>query len=152
VRCLGGQSSRQGDVIPRGVAMRLRGGDTLFANQYLAYESLSNGLKRTLEGLRAVHNDRMVAGPQAGMNAHRSTKVRGDADRRETISRIPWCGPIRKPAASRSWSTAPIPSASEGWTEAESKPLPDYLLEQSTGRSLPAASMLPTQVCGDAVH
>ena len=28
------------------------GGDTLFANQYLAYESLSDGLKRTLEGLR----------------------------------------------------------------------------------------------------
>jgi taurine dioxygenase len=41
------------------------GGDTLFANQYLAYESLSDGLKRTLEGLRAVHSDRMVAGPQA---------------------------------------------------------------------------------------
>jgi taurine dioxygenase len=61
----------------------------LFANQYLAYESLSDGLKRTLEGLRAVHSDRMVAGPQAGMNAHRSTKVRGDADRRETISLHP---------------------------------------------------------------
>src|SRR3954447_2249475 len=26
------------------------GGDTLFANQYLAYESLSDGLKRTVEG------------------------------------------------------------------------------------------------------
>ena len=39
------------------------GGDTLFANQYLAYETLSDGLKRTLEGLRAVHTDRMVAGP-----------------------------------------------------------------------------------------
>ena len=62
------------------------GGDTLFANQYLAYESLSDGLKRTLESMRAVHSDRMVAGPQAGMNAHRSTKVREDADWRETIS------------------------------------------------------------------
>ena len=33
------------------------GGDTLFANQYLAYESLSAGLKAALAGLRAVHTD-----------------------------------------------------------------------------------------------
>lgn len=30
------------------------GGDTLFANQYLAYETLSDGLKRLLEGLTAI--------------------------------------------------------------------------------------------------
>tara|TARA_A100001015_G_scaffold120913_1_gene134066 strand:- start:3502 stop:4326 length:825 start_codon:yes stop_codon:yes gene_type:complete len=30
------------------------GGDTLFANQYLAYETLSEGLKTTLAGLKAV--------------------------------------------------------------------------------------------------
>ncbi|MBI1212068.1 MAG: taurine dioxygenase [Alphaproteobacteria bacterium] len=32
------------------------GGDTLFQNQYLAYETLSDGLKETLRGLRAVHS------------------------------------------------------------------------------------------------
>jgi taurine dioxygenase len=31
------------------------GGDTLFANQYLAYESLSDGLRRLLDGLTAVN-------------------------------------------------------------------------------------------------
>ncbi|MFO0997744.1 MAG: TauD/TfdA family dioxygenase [Alphaproteobacteria bacterium] len=31
------------------------GGDTLFSNMYLAYETLSPGLKRTLEGLTAMH-------------------------------------------------------------------------------------------------
>lgn len=41
------------------------GGDTLFASMYLAYETLSDGLKRTLESLRAVHSSRHIFGPQA---------------------------------------------------------------------------------------
>jgi len=32
------------------------GGDTLFANQYLAYERLSSGMKRMLDGMNAVHS------------------------------------------------------------------------------------------------
>jgi taurine dioxygenase len=32
------------------------GGDTLFANMYLAYESLSDGMKRLLEGLRGINS------------------------------------------------------------------------------------------------
>ena len=38
------------------------GGDTLWSNQYLAYESLSDGLKETLRGLRAVHSAGMAYG------------------------------------------------------------------------------------------
>src|SRR5262245_38798777 len=62
------------------------GGDTLFANQYQAYEALSDGMKRMLAGLEALHSDRKVAGPAANRNAQRSTKVREDADWRETVS------------------------------------------------------------------
>lgn len=36
------------------------GGDTLFANQYLAYETLSAGMREMLDGLRAIHS---AAGP-----------------------------------------------------------------------------------------
>ncbi|HLN41536.1 MAG TPA: TauD/TfdA family dioxygenase, partial [Acidimicrobiales bacterium] len=38
------------------------GGDTLWSNQYLAYETLSRGLKQTLDGLRAVHSAGMAYG------------------------------------------------------------------------------------------
>lgn len=31
------------------------GGDTMFANQYMAYDTLSDGLKKILEGLSAIH-------------------------------------------------------------------------------------------------
>jgi len=38
------------------------GGDTLFANQYMAYETLSSGMKAMLDGLKAVHsNGRILA-------------------------------------------------------------------------------------------
>jgi taurine dioxygenase len=38
------------------------GGDTLWANQYRAFETLSSGLKKTLAGLRAVHSAGMAYG------------------------------------------------------------------------------------------
>ena len=41
------------------------GGDTLFSNQYLAYETLSEGMKAMLEGLRAVHTSAMPYGGEA---------------------------------------------------------------------------------------
>src|SRR5438093_11935228 len=52
------------------------GRDTLFANQYLAYETLSEGMKRLLGSLRAIHSDRLVAGPQAKANVGRTTRAR----------------------------------------------------------------------------
>ena len=41
------------------------GGDTLFANQYLAYETLSDGMKRMLDGLTAMHSARRPYGSNA---------------------------------------------------------------------------------------
>jgi taurine dioxygenase len=104
-------------------------GDTLFANQYLAYETLSDGLKRTLEGLRAVHSDRMVAGPRAGMNAQRSTKVREDANWRETISVHPVVRTHPETGRKLLFVNRSYTVGFDGWTEAESKPLLEYLLE-----------------------
>lgn len=38
------------------------GGDTLFANMYAAFDALSPGLQRTLEGMRAVHANHHIFG------------------------------------------------------------------------------------------
>ena len=40
------------------------GGDTLFANQHLAYEALSTGMKRMLDGLTAIHSARGPFAPE----------------------------------------------------------------------------------------
>jgi taurine dioxygenase len=41
------------------------GGDTCFANMYLAYETLSETMKKALDGLTAVHSDSFVLNPEA---------------------------------------------------------------------------------------
>jgi len=105
------------------------GGDTLFANQYLAYESLSDGMKRMLEGLRAIHTDRMVAGPRAGMNAHRTTKVREDDAWRETISVHPVVRTHPETGRKMLFVNRSYTVGFEGWTEDESRPLLEFLLE-----------------------
>ncbi|MFT4597621.1 MAG: taurine dioxygenase [Paracrocinitomix sp.] len=40
------------------------GGDTVFTNQYLAYETLSDGMKRMLDGVNAIHSAQRSYGPQ----------------------------------------------------------------------------------------
>ena len=105
------------------------GGDTLFANQYQAYEALSDGMKKMLSGLRALHSDRKVAGPQANRNAQRATKVREDADWRETVSAHPVV--VTHPETGRKllYVNRSYTQGFEGMTEEESRPLLDYLLE-----------------------
>jgi taurine dioxygenase len=105
------------------------GGDTCFANQSLAYDTLSAGMKRMLEGSRAVHSDRMVAGPHAGRNAHRSTKVREDANWRETVSAHPVVRTHPETGQKLLFVNHSYTVGFEGMTEAESRPLLDYLLE-----------------------
>ena len=54
------------------------GGDTMFANQYLAYETLSDGLKDTLGKMRAMHSARKsygVAAPRALDNSKTSMGI-----------------------------------------------------------------------------
>jgi taurine dioxygenase len=105
------------------------GGDTIFANQYAAYEALSDGMKRLLEGLRAVHSDRRVAGPQAAMNARRATKVREDSEWRETVSLHPVVRTHPETGRKCLFVNHSYCVGFEGMTEAESRPLLEFLMQ-----------------------
>ncbi|HXH83623.1 MAG TPA: TauD/TfdA family dioxygenase [Candidatus Tectomicrobia bacterium] len=104
------------------------GGDTLFASQSLAYETLSPGMKRMLAGLRAVHSDRKVAGPQSGFNAGRSTKVRDDDAWRETVNVHPVVRTHPETGRKCLFVNASYTIGFEHMTEEESRPLLDFLL------------------------
>lgn len=111
-----------------GVEVPEWGGDTLFASQGAAYEALSPAMQRLLEGLRAVHSDRRVAGPQAGMNSRRATKVREDNDWRETISLHPVVRTHPETGRRMLFVNHSYTVGFEGMTEAESAPLLQFLL------------------------
>ncbi|HTR84202.1 MAG TPA: TauD/TfdA family dioxygenase [Reyranella sp.] len=105
------------------------GGDTMFANQYQAYDALSPAMKRLLEGLRAVHSDRHIAGPQASRNKERSTKNRDDAGWRETRNTHPIVRTHPETGRKCLFVNGSYTIGIEGMSDAESRGLLDFLLE-----------------------
>jgi taurine dioxygenase len=57
------------------------GGDTLFANQYLAYETLSDGMRRVLDGLIAVNSS-----ANADVSRTREDRIREQARSTEELA------------------------------------------------------------------
>jgi len=106
------------------------GGDTLFANQYRAYDTLSDGMKKLIAPLKGIHSDRKVAGPAAkAQDAGRTTKTRTDDNWRETISVHPVV--VTHPETKRKllYVNHSYTVGFEGMTEEESRPLLNYLLD-----------------------
>lgn len=105
------------------------GGDTLFANQYLAYEALSDGMKKLLGGLRAVHSDRLVAGPAAAARSdNRTTKARTGPEWKETVTTHPVVRTHPETGRKCLFVNHSYTVGFEDMTEAESKPLLDWLM------------------------
>jgi hypothetical protein len=77
----------------------------MFANMYLAYEALLEGMQRLLAGLRAVN----VAGKPVTLKTREEMRSkRGTATDVEAASAVHRsCTPIPRPGASRSTSTSP---------------------------------------------
>ena len=107
-----------------------RGGDTIFACMNRAYEALSDGLKKTLEGLRAVHSSRHVFG--AGTDY-----VKASGDRLENAENATQDAihpvVLRHPESGKKilYVNSGFTTHFEGWTKAESEPLLNYLYEHA---------------------
>lgn len=106
------------------------GGDTLFANMARAFDGLSEGLKTTLRGLRAIHSSRHVFG--AASSYVRDTNGRlGNSElaTQDVVHRAV----LRHPDSGREvlFVNRAFTLRFEGWTEKESAPLLQFLYEHA---------------------
>jgi taurine dioxygenase len=108
-----------------------RGGDTLFACMAQAYEALSDGLKKTLEGMRAVHSSRHVFGAKAN---YLQSDIRGrlgntEAATQDAVHPVV----VRHPESGRKvlYVNSSFTVRFEGWTAQESAPLLKFLYEHA---------------------
>lgn len=103
------------------------GGDTLFASMYRAYEALSDGMQRMLEGMRAVHSSRHVFGAD---RYAKDTDVGGRLGNPELATQDA-VHPviIRHPETGRKalYVNRTFTVRFDGWTEEESRPLLAFL-------------------------
>ena len=108
------------------------GGDTLFASMYLAFETLSDGLKRTLEGLAAWHSSRHVFGETPPPEESDIGGRIGNPELATQDALHPMV--IRHPDTGRKalYVNPGFTLRFEGWTDEESKPLLDYLYGHAT--------------------
>lgn len=108
-----------------GVELPVCGGDTLFANQYLAYETLSSGLQKTLCGLRAVS-----ASAKAEVSRTREDRLRENGS---TVKALLAEHPVvrRHPETGRGalYINRAHTTHIVGWSEEESQGLLNYLYE-----------------------
>ena len=99
------------------------GGDTLFANQHLAYESLSEGLRRTLDGLFGIN-----ASTKADASMTREDRLRDTgAALKMLLAEHPVVRTHPETGRKALYVNVGHTTQIKGWTEQESGPLLDYL-------------------------
>lgn len=110
------------------------GGDTLFANMARAYETLSDGLKKTLEGLQALHSSRHVFGHKAAVNTSEVADVNGrvgnpDAATQDSIHPVV----LTHPESGKKilYVNPGFTVKFAGWTKEESTPLLNFLYKHA---------------------
>jgi len=99
------------------------GGDTIFANQYLAYETLSDGLRHTLDGLVGVNTS---AKADASKTREERLKSAG-AEMKVLVGEHPVVRTHPETGRRALYVNVGHTAHFKGWTEAESRPLLDYV-------------------------
>jgi taurine dioxygenase len=103
------------------------GGDTLFANQYLAYESLSEGLKRLLTGLKGVNTS-----AKADVTRTREDRIKSDGReeaRKDYAAEHPVVRAHPETGRKALYVNFAHTARFAGMTEEESAPLLGYLFQ-----------------------
>lgn len=102
------------------------GGDTLFASMGAAYDALSDGLKATLAGLRAVHSADHIYGHDG---IYAKTDQAADLKGHDISANAVHPAVIHHPVTGRKllYVNPAFTLHFEGWTREESQPLLQYL-------------------------
>ncbi len=99
------------------------GGDTMFANQYLAYEALSEGLKKALDGLIGVSTS-----AKAEVSKTREDRMKAAGQELKVLTgEHPIVRTHPETGRKALYTSDAHTQRIEGWTEAESLPLLKYL-------------------------
>jgi taurine dioxygenase len=107
-----------------------QGGDTLFANQYLAYETLSEGLRRTLDGLIGVSSS-----AKADVSKTREDRIADsptEYSEKAFVAEHPVVRTHPETGRKALYINIAHTVCFKGWTEAESAPLLGYLHQHQT--------------------
>ncbi len=109
------------------------GGDTLWSNQYLAYESLSGGLKKTLAGLRAVHSAGWAYGTGGVLDQVKDLTSMAIAPSADAYQEQAHPAVTVHPVTGRTalYVNPVYTTRFAGWTQDESKALLDHLYRHS---------------------
>ena len=99
------------------------GGDTLFANQYLAYEALSDGLQETLDGLIGISSS---AKAEASRTVEDRLKEAG-VERKALTAEHPLVRTHPETGRKALYTSDAHTVSIKGWTEEESLPLLKFL-------------------------
>jgi len=109
------------------------GGDTMFANQYLAYEALSPGMRRTVDALGAVHSANAQYGVDGQSEANRHNDQRSMKPKTAEDAKAETIHPVVRthPETGRKalYVNIGFTQRFEGWTKDESRPLLRWLYE-----------------------
>ena len=107
------------------------GGDTLFASQAAAFEALSPGLQKTLEGLNAIHSAEREYAPTGPSAQKRESMKISDAEGMAGRFTHPMVKVHPETGRKALYVNPAFTMNIEGWSRRESKPLLDYLFQHS---------------------
>lgn len=116
-------------MVMRAIDAPKYGGDTAFANMYLAYEELSEGLKETLLRLRVVYSGKDIWSKNAKLPREAQLRLRDGHDFKEEQLESVHPAVRSHPRSGRKalFVTGAYFKRFEGWNEEDSRSLLDYL-------------------------